>query len=227
MLKIPSIKSSAQARLLLYKILSSELGQAETKLLLADPALYEQILAFLEQEIMDAAKSHVPQLEKTFSYIEKTTKEGLQKQFASLNGQSLWLGVNASFILESFVDEHTKLIKSVRREHLDKISLIITRGLREGLLVKEIAKEIKEATNLSKRRSQLIARVAPLQYSGALTKHYQITAGIKKYMWQTSGDERVRESHQKLNGKIFNWSDKGLYPRSEIRCRCDAVPVVG
>ena len=225
-MKIPSIKSSAQARLLLYKILSSELGQAETKLLLADPVLYEQILALLEQAILDESKSYTSQLEKTFSYIEKITKQGLQKQITSLTGQSLWLGVNASFLLDSFVDEHTKLIKSVRREHLDKISLIITRGVREGRLGKDLAKEIKEATNLSKRRSQLIARAAPLQYSGALTKHYQITAGIKKYMWQTSGDEVVRESHQKRNGKIFNWSDKGPYPRSEINCRCDAVPVV-
>ena len=225
-MKIPSIKSSAQARILLYKILSSELGQAETKLLLADPVLYEQILALLEQAILDESKSYTSQLEKTFSYIEKNTKEGLQKQVARLSGQSLWLGVNASFLLESFVDEHTKLIKSVRREHLDKISLSISRGIREGRLGKDIAKEIKEATDLSKRRSQLIARTAPLQYSGALTRHYQIAAGIKKYMWQTSGDERVREPHQKRNGKIFNWSDKGPYPRSEIRCRCDAVPVV-
>lgn len=226
-MKIPSIKSSAQARLLLYKILSSELSHTETRLLAADPVLYNQIIALLEQEIMDAAKSYDPQLEKTFSYIEKNTKEGLEKQVARLSGQSLWLGVNASFLLDSFVDEHTKLIKSVRREHLDKISLIITRGVREGRLGKDLAKEIKEATNLSKRRSQLIARAAPLQYSGALTRHYQIAAGIKKYIWQTSGDERVRESHQKRNGKIFDWSSKGPYPRSEIRCRCDAVPVVG
>jgi SPP1 gp7 family putative phage head morphogenesis protein len=226
-MKIPSIKSSAQARLLLYKILSSHLSQVETKLILAEPFLYKQITALLEQEILDESKNYTSQLEKIFSHIEKATKEGLQKQVAHLSGQNLWLGVNANFLLDSFVDEHTKLIKSVRLEHLDKISLIITRGLRDGLLSKDIAKEIKEATNLSKRRSKLIAHNAPLQYSGALTKHYQITAGIKKYMWQTSGDERVRESHQKLNGKIFNWSDKGPYPRSEIRCRCDAVPVVG
>ena len=226
MLKIPSIKSSAQARLLLYQILSLELSQVETRLLSVDPVLYERILALLEKEIMDNAKSYNPKLEKTFSYIEKTTKEGLQKQVSSLTGQSLWLGINASFLLDSFVDEHTKLIKSVRQEQLDKISLIITRGIRDGHLGKNIAKEIKEATNLSKRRSQLIARNAPLQYSGVLTKHYQITAGIKKYMWQTSGDERVRESHQKLNGKIFDWSDKNPHPRSEINCRCDAIPVV-
>lgn len=225
-MKIPSIKSSAQARLLLYQILSLELSQVETRLLSVDPVLYKRILALLEQEIIDNAKSYNPKLEKTFSYIEKTTKEGLQKQVSSLTGQSLWLGVNASFLLDSFVDEHTKLIKSVKQEHLDKISLSITRGIRDGRLGKDITKEIKEATNLSKHRSQLIARNAPLQYSGALTKHYQITAGIKKYMWQTSGDERVRESHQKLNGKIFDWSDKSSHPRSEINCRCDAIPVV-
>ena len=87
-MKIPSIKSSAQARLLLYKILSSELGQVETTLLSIDPSLWTQILALLEQAILDESKSYTSQLEKTFSYIEKNTKEGLQKQVSSLTGQS-------------------------------------------------------------------------------------------------------------------------------------------
>jgi len=79
-------------------------------------------------------------------------------------------------------------------------------------------------TEMRKRRAQLIARSAPRQYSGALTKHHQISAGIKQYRWQTSQDgERVRESHRDKNGKFYDWA--GLHPRSELNCRCDAVPI--
>jgi SPP1 gp7 family putative phage head morphogenesis protein len=120
-------------------------------------------------------------------------------------------------LLDSFVDEHLKLITSAQREHLDKINLTIKRGIREGRL----QKDIRNHTSVSKRRAQLIARNAPLQYSGALTKHHQTSAGIKKYRWQTSQDERVRDSH-----RARNWKDPGPHPRSEVNCRCDAVPIL-
>jgi|SRR5579871_3483791 len=83
------------------------------------------------------------------------------------NCQSVWLGVFPAEFFESFIEEQQKLIKSVRREHLDKIALAIKRGIRGGRLEKDMAKDIRAITDISKRRAKLIARNAPLQYSGA------------------------------------------------------------
>ena len=113
----------------------------------------------------------------------------------------------------------------MQREQLDKISQAIHRGIREGRLQKDIAKEIRQMTDLTKRRARVIARNAPLQYSGALTKHHQMSAGIKSYIWQSSRDERVRDMHRKLDGEIFDWDGAGPHPRNEVNCRCDAVPI--
>ncbi len=172
------------------------------------------------------AKSGHAVLTQAFSHIDRTTREGLQRQIERLTGQPLWLGVHSTELLDLFIDEHQKLIKSVQREHLDKISLAIKRGLREGRLQKDISKEIRQVTDISKRRAQLIARNAPLQYSGALTKHHQMSSGIKKYRWQTSRDERVRDSHGDRNDKVYSWDGPGPHPRSEVNCRCDAVPLL-
>jgi SPP1 gp7 family putative phage head morphogenesis protein len=222
------IKGSAQARLLLYRLMSLKLTEAEDRLLKSDPVLWEQILARLEAMIANdgQGKSDESVFKQVFSHIERATREGLQKQIERLTGQSLWLGVFPQGLLDSFVEEHRKLIKSVRQEHLDKIALTIKRNIREGRLEKDIAKEIRSVTDISKRRSSLIARNAPLQYSGALTKRHQMSAGIKQYRWQTSHDERVRESHRKLDGKVFNWNSPGPYPRNEVNCRCDAIPLL-
>ena len=193
-----------------------------------DSTTWEQIVAHLE-DVLEAdtqIKSNRNVLAQAFSHIDKTTREGLQKQLERLTGQSLWLGVHATSLLESFVDEHLTLIKSVQREHLDKIGLAIKRGIREGRLHKDMAKDIRQMTNMSKRRAQLIARNAPLQYSGALTKHHQISAGIKQYRWQTSHDERVRASHKSREGKVYSWDGPGPHPRSEVNCRCDAFPLL-
>ncbi len=226
--KVPTIKTSAQARLLLYRLMSSTLNDAEQSLLNAQPALWEQLLAQLEAMLTADAqtKSDEAVLTQAFAAIDRTTREGLQKQIERITGQSLWLGVHSTGLLDDFVKEHLTLIKSVKRQHLEKIGLAIKRGIREGRLQKDIAKEIRERTAIEKRRAQLIARAAPLQYSGALTQHHQMSAGIKSYIWQSSRDERVRDSHRRLDGEIFNWDGPGPHPRSEVNCRCDAVPSI-
>jgi SPP1 gp7 family putative phage head morphogenesis protein len=222
----PTIRGSAQARLLLYRLLTTRLTEAEKLLLSADPALWEQLLAALEERVAVDTQTLHSTLKQAFSHIERSTREGLQKQIKHLSGQSLWLGIHPSALLDSFVDEHQRLIKSIGRDHLDKVGMAIKRGIREGRLQKDLARDIRHVTDTSKKRAQLIARNAPLQFSGALTKHHQTNAGIKKYRWQTSDDERVRSAHREKNNKVYEWSDAGPHPRSEVNCRCDAIPVL-
>jgi len=211
----------------LYRLLSTKLADVEQQFLSSNPIQWEQLLSIFEKAITEEkGKSDQAILDRVFSNIDKNTREGLQRQMERLTGKSVWLGVFPKSLLDSFIDEHTRLIKSVQREHVDKIGLAIKRGLREGRLQKDVTKDIQRLTGMCKRRAQLIARNAPLQYSGALTKHHQISAGIKQYRWQTSGDERVRESHRDRNNKVYAWEGPGPHPRSEVNCRCDAVPML-
>jgi SPP1 gp7 family putative phage head morphogenesis protein len=226
--KVPTIKGSAQARLLLYRLLSTKLNDVEERLIKTAPSAWEQLIVSLDLMMDSDAQQKYDEnvLTQAFSYIDRATREGLQKQIERLTGKSLWLGVHSTSLLDSFVKEHTSLIKSVKRQHLEKVGFAIKRGIREGHLQKDIAKEIRAQTSIEKRRAQLIARNAPLQYSGALTKHYQTSAGIKSYIWQSSRDERVRDSHRDRNNKVYGWNDPDPHPRNEVNCRCDAVPVL-
>lgn len=225
---VPSIRASAQARLKLYQLISSKLDRAQLGLLEADPSLWQRVLEELEALLMSSSGDRSDQmiLSQAFSFIEKTSREGLQKQIKFLTGKELWIGRHPTGLLQSFIEEHQKLIKSVQTEQLDKISLAIKRGIREGRLTKDIAKEMRQITGLSKKRARLIARDSALTYSGALTKQNQIEAGFTKYTWQTSGDERVRQSHQDRNGKVYQWAGSGPHPRTEVNCRCDAIPKI-
>lgn len=228
MKKVPSIKASAQARLRLYQLILTKLNHAQKILLDSDPALLERIIERLETALLSGSELKIDQvlLEQIFSNIDQVSRAGLQNQVKFLTGDSLWLGQHNTKLLHNFVEEHQKLIKSVQTEQLDKIGLAIKRGIREGKLHKEIVKDIRGMTNISKRRALLIARNSVLQYSGAVTKQSQINAGIKSYIWQSSRDERVRDSHRKLDGEIFSWDEPGPHPRSEVNCRCDAIPVL-
>lgn len=212
--------------MLLYRLLSSKIVLTESQLDDADYESWERILLALEEALDKQAAADQGVLTQAFSHIDQATRAGLQKQIERLSGQSLWLGVFPTGLLDNFVDEHQKLIKIVQIEHLDKIGLSLKRGIREGRLQKDIVKDIRQLTDMSKRRAMLIARNAPLQYSGALTRHNQTSAGITHYRWQTSHDERVRASHRDRDGKVYAWDSAGPHPRSEVNCRCDAIPVL-
>lgn len=49
--------------------------------------------------------------------------------------------------------------------------------------------------------------------------------GVKEFIWRTSGDERVRESHRALNGKKFSYDN--MPPEyNDYNCRCTLEPVI-
>lgn len=49
--------------------------------------------------------------------------------------------------------------------------------------------------------------------------------GAKKCEWVTSGDERVRESHRKLNHKVFSYDDLPS-EYNDYNCRCELLPIL-
>ena len=225
---VPPIKASAQARLLLYKLIKGKLKNAERRLLEADPALWSRILEMIEREVESDTYLMADQiaLGQIFSHIARVSREGLERQMIAISGKSLWIGSHPTKLLDIFVTDHSRLIKSVQREQLDKINLGLKRGIREGRLFESMSKEIQQVTDLSERRAQLIARDGVLSFSGDLTRYHQKSAGIKQYRWQTSRDERVRKSHRARNNIVYDWDGPGPYPRSEVCCRCDAIPVL-
>jgi SPP1 gp7 family putative phage head morphogenesis protein len=58
--------------------------------------------------------------------------------------------------------------------------------------------------------------------------------GVLKYRWSSSNDERVRDRHRELNGKIFEWTNPPISGANGERqhagepfgCRCVAVAIV-
>lgn len=65
------------------------------------------------------------------------------------------------------------------------------------------------------------------QYVRFLSEKNTVTSFVQ---YQTVGDDKVRESHEILNGKIFNLNDKEamkLWPPNGYGCRCEMLQYVG
>ena len=97
---------------------------------------------------------------------------------------------------------------------------------------------------MAESRARLIARDQIGKLNSQLTRERNEALGIDKYIWSTSEDERVRESHKVMNGKLCRWDDPTVYsddggqtwksrasiggeqehPGIPVNCRCISSP---
>ncbi len=110
----------------------------------------------------------------------------------------------------------------------DDVAETIGSAHSEGLRVEVLASELSERYGVSTSRAELIARDQVLKLNGQLNRSRQQAAGVRRYRWSTSGDERVRESHQALDGTIQSWDAPPLvgHPGEDVQCRCTAIPIL-
>ena len=122
-----------------------------------------------------------------------------------------------------------QLIKSIRSQYLDKVQNAVMQAMVKGTLNKDLAEQIKDLGKITEKRAMFIARDQSSKLNAALTQARHEDVGIKKYMWSTSLDERVRDSHADKEGLVFEYTnppaDTG-HPGHDFNCRCVAIPVL-
>ncbi|WP_186650004.1 minor capsid protein [Fluviispira vulneris] len=76
-----------------------------------------------------------------------------------------------------------------------------------------------------------LARDQVSGFDGETTMILQNEIGVKKFIWQTCRDERVRPTHRELEGRECDWNDlpkiagETVWPGSQYNCRCTAKPI--
>lgn len=149
------------------------------------------------------------------------------------------LGINVGGILSNSFElnsamqrallENVDLITSIPEQYLDRVRDIVEENMTKGLRWESLVEEIEHAGEVTKTRAKIIARDQTSKMNGAFNQARQQSLGIERYEWQTSGDERVRDSHAEHDGKIFQWDDPPAetgHPGEDILCRCTAIPIV-
>lgn len=142
--------------------------------------------------------------------------------------------------IKSFAAENAALIKSIPDQTISRVQGIVQRGVRAGQSAKSLEADIMREMETTRARARLIARDQTSKLNGQLTQRRQEAIGLKTYYWDTSNDERVRPSHDALEGKLCRWDDDSVYsddggktwkprllirayighPGSDYQCRC-------
>jgi SPP1 gp7 family putative phage head morphogenesis protein len=144
---------------------------------------------------------------------------------------------------QAWQEENYKLIQNMGSDYIDKINRATERAITGGMSPGELTRLIRKIDkNIESARANLIARDQIGKLNGQVTQARMESVGLEMYEWSTSSDERVRESHQALEGMICRWDDFSLYsddggktwkdrpsdwcqlhPGQDIQCRCTAL----
>ena len=208
---------------------------------IANKANAQSIANTLEHEWFDEQQEELERLDIQFKGdIEKIFKK---EQTDYLNRLYEDADAKTKNILVSFEIDKKKFFEdnmtAVRTLYVDN-SLERIQG-EEELIKRRILKRItdyaqnktdklelndltKEAYESSDHLSRLFARDQMQRFNKACTLATFRSAGVTKVKWVTSNDQRVRQTHKDLNGKIF---DVNNLPEEvdDYNCRCGLVPV--
>jgi len=138
--------------------------------------------------------------------------------------------------IDNFIAINTSRIKTLAGSQLQGLKDILERpGALGSTHTSALKKEIEQFLGTKTRaRAALIARDQTLTLNAQITRNRQQNAGIREYVWTTSGDERVRDTHAELDGTVQRWDDPPVtsddgrtnHPGEDYQCRCTAFPVL-
>jgi len=138
------------------------------------------------------------------------------------------------------IDNNAKYIKSVPKEVASRLVKHVsgqeTKGSRSAYKTDEFREYVGDMVNWHAR---LISRTESAKTMSDLTQARAEHLGHDWAIWHTAEDRRVRDSHKKMDGVMFRFSDKpapealigeknvGHYGPGEIyNCRCYAEPII-
>ncbi|MEO4053385.1 minor capsid protein [Solibacillus sp. CAU 1738] len=214
----------------------------------ANEIMHGDAVTFTNDSIFDGLKKMFQSLKKkandTFS---SSKKERAADQFVknvnrvnrhNLEQQMKVKGINLVATepwLKDFMQQHIKnnvgYIKNIEIEMYERIDQAVRDGVKNGASTKAIRKAIMEQTDISEGRAQFLAVDQAGSILGQMTAERHQRLGIEKFTWDTSGDERVRDSHRELDGKVFSYdglptiNGRVVLPGEDYRCRCVALPM--
>jgi SPP1 gp7 family putative phage head morphogenesis protein len=170
-------------------------------------------------------------IDKMASRLVEYSRSQWQAQLKGSLGITLGADPNLAPLVERFRARQGDLIVSLAKDKVARVKSVL-REQGSDATVDDLADRIQEETGATESRARLIARTETTTFNSQLSIARHTAAGIKEFTWSTSNDERVRESHADLDGKVFAYSDPPLVdgertlPGQTYNCRCSAIAIL-
>tara|TARA_Y100001951_G_scaffold102557_2_gene109421 strand:- start:2893 stop:3735 length:843 start_codon:yes stop_codon:yes gene_type:complete len=106
--------------------------------------------------------------------------------------------------VQQAIDWNTNLIKDVSAQTRQRVGNAVFDGLRNRTPARDVAKAIREATGMARRRSLNIAAHQSSSLAGQLAQERRRQAGLSVFMWIHSGKTNYRPEHKARDGVMYS-----------------------
>ena len=221
----------------LLKVVDHAVNHAKPLLSSVD-RIYERLDT--EEEAIDYFDDEFRRTVRTFKYL-KVPVSNYAKQVSDFSKKKLYdkavqFGISLTSLrksekgidkkLDGWAAVNVDLIKTIPDVYFDDIRLQVTAALLNGVRAETLSKRLQDRIEIPKNRAVLIARDQIGKLNSDLVEQRNINLGIKRYIWRTVNDNRVRPDHSDREGQHFEWANppSGGHPGEDIQCRCYAEP---
>lgn len=214
-------------------------GKTEPEEIVAAWKAYAASAAY-QKAAQDIAMKMVTHLfsdgQKTWRSAAKGNSQG-REIYAALKEE---LAGPTGAVYYEHIYRNAQLIRTLPNEIAEQVIGHIAGEQQKGRRAEDIAKEIARMfPEKTKAKAELIARTEVSKASTALTRARCEMLNIRWYVWRGAEDQRVRDSHKKMEGVLVCWDDPpspealnqeqsyGRYHAGNtFNCRCYPEPLV-
>lgn len=190
------------------------------------------------RELREAKRQFEERTEQQMRELMKLEAERHTETFRERARQLIGIDTRAIIRSEDIEDQlraalsrNAALINSLGDDVINRVQQTIYSASANGASFRDVSKQMQSHFEITRRRADLIARDQMSKLNSDLSRTRQEQAGVEKYTWRTSQDERVRPRHRRLDGTVYRWGEStgaegGLPPGQPVQCRCVAIPIV-
>jgi len=143
-------------------------------------------------------------------------------------------------LMQQYIAENVALIHSMPLDTAKKVYLLLLQQSTEGGRAANLIPQIQKIGKINKNRAAVIARTETSKISTDLTRARAAVLGLSWYVWRTSHDVRVRNSHSIMDRVLIDWNNPpspeqlagkksklGYYHAGKCpNCRCFPQPLI-
>lgn len=194
-------------------------------------------------EVNDFLDIYLKNLEESIKYLDISYSDTVENYHEQLINNLKKLSIVPKLsqyqiqdINENYIfDTKKSIVKFLDYEVVKLRKQMVDYVLNEGYNTNYIAKLIESSYARSNKNWTFIARQESNLILAEYNKTKMLEIGFDKYIWSTAMDERLRESHRVLNGRVFSYNKPPIVdprtgetanPSEQYNCRCLARPVI-
>ena len=187
---------------------------------------------------MEGRKIQVPTIDKAFGEVLTGLSRQFQSTTKSVSGRDIAIELDpklADQLKEAYTTNLEMYINDWYDTEILRLRQKVHKNVSQGFRAEKLIETIQDEKGISYNKAKFLAKQ---ETSLMVSKYRQIRyeeVGVRKYMWSTSRDSRVRHDHRELQGKIFDFNQPPVTdrhtmarnnPGEDYGCRCVAIPVL-